>query len=438
MKKEVVILGGGFAGLAAGVELATRGHKVFLFEKRGVLGGRAYSFTDPSTGSVMDNGQHIFMGCYTATLRFLETIRRRDQVRFQRDLRVSFAAPGQGKVSLRTWPLSAPWNLAAGLAFFPGFSFVEKLRFLKVWSGLRRNGKNLDRKTVSEWLASLGQGERVRRRFWDLLAFAALNDHPDLCSAGSFEPVLREALFSTRKGSRIGFSRVGLTELYADPARELIEKLGGHVFLNTPATRLHFSETEFSEVELRDGRRISPDCLVLALPFTSLRSLLPERMIYQDPFFHPIHSLKSSPIVAINLWFDRDFVETDFVGFWETRVHWLFNKGRIFGRKDPYYSLVISGARDELKIPGPDLVQIALDELHRLFPKAASARLLHSHVQKEPEATLSPTVGTVRLSQKTPYPNLYLAGDWTDTGLPATIEGAVRSAYRVVEMIDLS
>ncbi|MBI4374396.1 MAG: FAD-dependent oxidoreductase, partial [Deltaproteobacteria bacterium] len=168
--------------------------------------------------------------------------------------------------------------------------------------------------------------------------------------------------------------------------------------------------------------------------------ILPEWMVYQDPLFQSLRLMKPSPIVAINLWFDRDFVGRDFIGFWETRVHWLFNKGRMLRDKSgrSYYSLVVSGARDELNRSASELVTLALKELESIFPEFGSANLLHSHVMKEPEATLSPAVGTLslRLPQKTPYRNLFLAGDWTDTGLPATIEGAVRSAERVARLIE--
>ena len=438
MKKEVVILGGGFAGLAAGVELAARGHQITLFEARGRLGGRAYSFRDPATGSILDNGQHLFMGCYRATTAFLKRIGRLGDLRFQKNLTVDFSGPSERGARFRAWPLPAPWHLIGGVLGFRGWTLREKLAFFKIRGAIRGNG--LDDKTVPEWLGELGQSARVRSRFWEPLSFAALNDDPRISSAALLEPVIREALLSGRRGSRIGFSQVGLSELYVEPSREFLEKNGGRVFLKTPAVKIHFSGREMKEVEFRDGRRIAPETLVLAVPFFALRKLLPDWMIYQDPFFHLLHQLKSSPIAAINLWFDRNFVDSELVGLWGTRVHWIFNKGRILrnGSGPPYLSLVISGAREEMQVKGPQLIEMALGELASVFPRMSGARLLHAQVTKEPEATLSPVVGVekLRLPQKTPYKNLYLAGDWTSTGLPATIEGAVRSANRVVEMIE--
>lgn len=450
-KKEVVILGGGFAGLSAGVELADLGHHVTLIERKGYLGGRAYSFRDPASGSLMDNGQHVLMGCYRDTLAFLEKIGTRRLVHFQKNLSVDFAEPnGKRPVRFRALPLPNPFHLLTGFLMFGGLSLKDK------WSALRlgryfNGGASLialDDMTVPAWLDRLKQTPRLQDRFWNPLVYAALNDRPEVSSAELFAAVLREALFSGRKGGRIGISKVGLSDLYTEAALDFIEKRGGQILLKTPVQKLHFRGHEFQEVELEGGRRLSAEILLSTVPFTVLRKILPENLLYQDPFFAGLTQLQTSPIVAINLWFDRPITDRPFIGFWGTRVHWLFNKGMYFakqslpGGKDspPYVTLVISGAREEMKISGPDLAAMALRELETLLPKVQNAKLLRSSVTKEPEATLAPMPGVskFRPSQKTPYRNFFLAGDWTATGLPATIESAVRSAKRAVEWITAS
>jgi hypothetical protein len=182
---------------------------------------------------------------------------------------------------------------------------------------------------------------------------------------------------------------------------------------------------------------VSAEALLVTVPFTALKKILPDSFLYQDPFFSPLSALTTSPIVAINLWYDRPITTRPFVGLWGTRVHWVFNKRGAFGDR-PYLSLVISGAREELQTPGPQLIESAVRELESVFPEARTAKLLRATVSKEPEATMAPAVGVekLRLSQKTPYKNFFLAGDWTATGLPATIESAVRSAKKAVELID--
>jgi squalene-associated FAD-dependent desaturase len=436
VKKEVLIIGGGFAGLAAGVGLVSLGHPVTVIERRGHLGGRAYSFKDPASGAVLDNGQHILMGCYRETLKFLETIGTLDKVDFQRDLAVDFAAPGLGPCRFRALPLPSPLHLLSGFWLFRRFSLRDKLAVLRMKKGVADGDQGLDQMDVNRWLRTMGQTDRLIERFWDPLTLAALNDRPELSSAALLHAVLKEALFSGRTGSRIGVPKVGLSELYTEAARDFIERKGGHFLLKSPVARLHFRGREISEVELEGGRRVSAEALLVTVPFTALRKMLPESILYEDRFFAPLSGLTVSPIVAVNLWYDRPITTRPFVGLWGTRVHWIFNKKEAFGGA-PYLSLVISGARDELQIPGPKLIEIAVSELQSVFPEAREAKLMRATVSKEPEATMAPAVGVEkhRLSQKTPYKNLYLAGDWTATGLPATIESAVRSAKKAVELI---
>lgn len=435
-----MIIGGGFAGLAAAVELVSRGHHVTLIERKGHLGGRAYSFQDAATGSVLDNGQHVLMGCYRDTLEFLKKIGTEDCVFFQRNLAVDFAS-GEGKLKkLRAWPLPSPLHLLGGLFFFGGLSWSDKLSLLRLQKRHICEGDNtLDRKSVSSWLAERHQSERIRKRFWEPLSLAALNDRPEESSAALFAAVLREALFAGRKASRIGIPRVGLSDLYTEAARDYVERKGGHFLLKSPVLRLHFRGGEFQEAELEGGRRISAEVLLVTVPFTALRKILPEELLYEDSYFKGLSHLQTSPIVSIHLWFDREITKSPFVGFWGEPVDWMFNKGHYL--KDdhpPYVSLVTSGARRSLQVQGPQLVEQAIGVLTRTFPEVGRARLIRSVVTKEPEATMAPAPGAsrYRLSQKTPYRNLFLAGDWTDTGLPATIESAVRSANKAVEFIE--
>lgn len=435
-KKEVLIVGGGFAGLAAGVELSSRGHHVTLIERRSHLGGRACSHRDPVTGSTVDNGQHILMGCYRDTIAFLDKIGTRDRVTFQKNLSVDFGRPGGKPVRFRSPPLPSPLHLLGGFLFFRGLSWRDKYSLLRMGKALRNgngggNPGKPDQATISDWLTKSGQTRGIQERFWDPLALAALNDRPERSSAALFQTVLKEALFSGRKGGCIGLPNVGLSDLYTEAARDYIERKGGQVLTKAPVVRLHFQGREFGDAELEGGRRISAESLLVTVPFTALRKILPEALLYEDPFFSSLSRLSVSPIVAINLWLDREITQRPFLGLWETRVHWVFNKKE-------YLALVISGARDELKIPGPELIEMAKEELRSVLPSMARAKVLRAVVTKEPEATLAPAVGVsrFRLPQKTPYRNLFLAGDWTDTGLPATIESAVRSANKAVELIE--
>ncbi len=437
-KKNVLIIGGGFAGLAAAVELVSGGHSVTLIERRSHLGGRAYSYPDSATGATLDNGQHVLMGCYRETIRFLKTIGTLDRVRFQKNLGVDFAIPGGGLVPFRAWPLPAPLHLMGGLLSFRGLGWRDKWRLMSMNRRALQPSMESRDQTVNSWLEGRGQTENAIRRFWGPLALAALNDRPERSSANLFAAVLREALFQGRRASSIGIPSAGLSDLYVDAARDYIERKGGHLLLKASVHRLHFDLQEVREVELDGGRRISAENLLVTVPFSALRKILPEERLYGDPFFSGLGQMEASPIVSLHFWYDRPVMKKPFVGFWDEPVDWMFDKGHYFKEaRSPYVSLVISGARDSLHTPGPQLIDQARGVIEKYFPEAGAARLIRTVVTKEPEATMAPAPGVsrYRLPQKTPYRNLFLAGDWTSTGLPATIESAVLSAKKAVEFI---
>lgn len=432
---EVLIVGGGFAGLAAGVELARQGRRVRLLEQKPHLGGRARSFLDRASGSVVDNGQHLFMGCYHATIRFLETIGTLEHVWFQPKLAVHFLDKGGRLTRLEAGNLRAPWHLLVGVLRSRSFSLREKLEVLRLGRALdsrRSPGDGIQPgTTVEQWLSRLGQSEGLRRNFWDLLCIAAMNEDPRIASALLFERVLRLALFSSPGDSRLGIARVGLSDCYTQAAAAYIEARGGSVELGRNVTSLRVSDGACRGVGLASGETLEASTVIAAVPWHQLALLLPGDLLRSDPFFGAPLALRPAPIISINLWFDRAVTDLEFVGLRGTTIQWLFNKGKILGSGQNYVSLVLSGAHDHVGRPKEELLEVALRDLAELLPAARAARLEHSLVIKERFATFSPTWAAeqVRPRARTPVRGLILAGDWTATGLPATIEGAVQSGY---------
>jgi squalene-associated FAD-dependent desaturase len=449
MGDEIIVVGGGFAGLAAGVALAQAGRRVRLLEQKPHLGGRACSFLDPATGSVVDNGQHLFMGCYHQTIEFLKTIGTLDRVRFQPGLSVKFLESDGGLSALECPRLPAPWHLLVGVLRSGSFKWSEKFEVLRIRAALGRRGnspnghRNL---TVDEWLKGLGQSETLRRNFWNLICIAAMNEDPRIASAALFERVLKLALFSSSRDSCLGIARVGLSDCYTSAAAEFIAAHGGRVELNRNVTGLLVSAGVCEGVTLAGGEKVQAQTVLSAAPWNKFTSLLPGDLLRSEPFFTRILSLRPAPIISINLWFDRPVTDLEFVGLRGTTIQWLFNKSRILvdpgrapldsGLRNPesrlsYISLVLSGAREHIGRPKEDLLAMAMRELQGLLPAAKQAKLVHSLVVKERFATFSPCVGVedFRPPAATPVRGLYLAGDWTATGLPATIEGAVKSGY---------
>jgi len=435
--KDVVVIGAGFAGLSAGVALAERGFRVAVLERKPALGGRAYSFEDPDTGDFVDNGQHVLMGCYTESLDFLRKIGSGDKLVFHRDLEIEMLAGPGRSATLRTARLPGPFHMSAALMRYRHLSVGERLSVvrggLKMLKMRRRERSALEKMTVADLMATLKQGDNARRAFWYPLSIATLNDEPELSSAALLAEVLKRAFFSKRSDSAFVYSRVGLSDLYCPGAREFIERTGGVV-----ATRAIVESIETgadglaARVHLRDGRQLGAANFISAAAPHHLLRMLPEGAV-ADPFFARLGELETSPIICVHVWFDREVTRSAFVGFIGTQTQWMFNKRKIFerhGERHPgYLSFVISGARKLIDRSNEEILDLVTGDLGAMIPAARNAKIVKAIVLKEKQATMAPAPRSYQLRPHaaTPIPNLFLAGDWIQTGLPATIESAVIS-----------
>lgn len=438
MKKTAIVIGGGWAGLSAAVELADRGFQVTVLEQSGRLGGRASSFYDEKSGETVDNGQHLFMGCYAHTIRFLDKIGSLDKLAFQKNLSVDFVDTDSRAFRLKCWPLPGPLHLFGGLWGLDSLSLREKWAARKVYLAVKswKGGDSFKALTAAQWLKGLGQSDRSLRHFWDPVIIATLNELSSVADADSLALVLREAFFGDRKRSRIGIATVGLSELCGPTAVQYLSRRGGEVLHNQLVTAIDVRDGRVRQLTMRDGSARAADVYVSAVPFFILKNLLPETLL-KEPFFFGIQNLTASPIFSVTLWFDREITSRLFAGLLDTRAQWLFNKTKIMetSRTHGYVTLVISAAREHLDKTNDQILAFCLDELRRCFPRSRDARLLKWLIQREKNATLSPCVGHSRHRppQKTPIENFFLCGDWTDTGFPATIESAVLSGVKAAE-----
>ncbi|MBI4165731.1 MAG: FAD-dependent oxidoreductase [Acidobacteria bacterium] len=433
---EVLIIGGGLAGLSAGVALAGAGRRVRVLEQSPHLGGRARSFLHAPTGDIVDNGQHLLMGSYHSTLRFLTEIGTRDRIALQPSLRIHFVEPPGTLSTLECPPLASPWHLLAGVLRSDAFSWSEKLEISRLGRAVRQGYECTDL-TVEEWLTKLGQSERVKRGFWDLISIAALNENPRRASAAVFARVLKLALFTSASDSCLALPRVGLGDCYTDAARSYIKARDGETVLGGRVESLMVRDGSCEGVRFADGSSSQAGTIISAVPWHEFVRMLPAELLRAAQYFMNILSLRPAPIISISIWMDRAITELDFAGLRGTTVQWIFNRGRILGSGRHHYSLVLSGAHEHIGRSKEELLQIALSDLARLFPAARDSKVIHSLVIKERFATFSPAVGVdaVRPAAKSPIRGLFLAGDWTATGLPATIEGAVQSGYTAAEHV---
>jgi hydroxysqualene dehydroxylase len=435
--RDVVVIGGGFAGLSAAVALADRGFRVALLERKPALGGRAYSFEDPDTGDFVDNGQHVLMGCYDETLDFLRRIGSGDKLVFHQDLEIEMLAGPGRSARLRTARLPGPLHMTAALMRYRHLSLGERMSVvrggLRMLGMRRRERAALEKLSVAQLMDVLRQSENSRRSFWYPLSIATLNDEPEVSSAALLAEVLKRAFFSRRKDSAFVYSRVGLTDLYCPGARRVIEDAGGVVAEHALVEALEVGEDgDIARVRLRDGRSLGAANFISAVSAPQLLRMLPESAV-ADRFFARADELGSSPIICVHVWLDREVTRSAFVGFIGTATQWMFNKRRIFerhGERHPgYLSFVISGARKLVDRPNEELLDLVMGDLGAMIPAARAAKVVKALVLKEKQATMAPAPRSYELrpTTVTPLANFFLAGDWVQTGLPATIESAVIS-----------
>lgn len=439
--KRVTIIGGGFAGLAAGVELARRGVAVVICEARPRLGGRAYSFRDEASGNVVDNGQHAMMGCYTETLAFLGRIAASRKVVRQRNMRVDMVDVRRGSGTIACPPFPAPFHMLGGVLRYRLLTPGERLRALTAGVRLlamrRRRDARLATTTVAALLAELGQSANACASFWYPVATATLNEVPERAAAAPFAEVLARAFFGSRADSTFVLPAVGLSELYTDDARRYVEARGGRIECHAPVVRLTLDEGRVAGVELRDGRQIPADACISAVPPRALGPLLPDAARPSG-----LDAFETSPIVSIHLWYDRPVLTGTFVGLVGTTTQWLFDRSALTGEGvangQRCVSAVVSADRALAAREPDEIAATVAADVRATQPLARAARLLHTVVVKEKQATIATTPAALRLRPRpeTAIPNLALAGDWTDTGLPPTIESAVLSGHRAASLIE--
>ena len=435
LPKTVAILGGGLSGLSAARRLLHHGYRVKLLEKRPFLGGRAYSFVDLESGVEVDNGQHVFLGSSTYYIDFLKAIGAIDKTYLQDRLRAEVVLDGKRGI-LSSTPYLGRLHLLPSFMRYPHLGLKDKLLalygLLRVAQANRsKHAESLDTETCYQWLKRHRQTDRAIQNLWNLFILPALNDDVRDAGADMALMVLQEALLKKPADAAIGFSRVGLTSLAGEHGRRYIEERGGQLILGKAATTMHLHDGRVSGIGLSDGQLIEADAYVCAIPFEALLQVLPDELA-GDGFFSRAAGLNSSPIVGIHLWYDRAIMDQDFVAFLGTPVQWVFNKSLIQGTngsEGQYVYISLSGAWPHVDKPKEALRKTFVDEMARLFPCARDARVVGFLAVKERSATFRSEPGAAkhRLPQATPVPNLFLAGDWTDTGWPSTMESAVRS-----------
>jgi len=432
---DVVVVGAGCAGLSAACALADAGARVVVVEARPVLGGRTFATRDKTSGDWVDNGQHVLLGCYHDTLAYLSRIGTRDRLHVQSSLAVPMIDTAGRASELRCPALPSPLQLVAGVLGWPALSWPDRLSVLGMARALdAQSQREAESMTVREWLRRWGQADRLVELLWEPLAVAALNQPIDRASAGTFVEVIRRMLGPGPDDAAMVLPARSLTNVFVEPAVAYLERHGGAVLAGV-AGRVLVKDGRVDGVRVRD-KHLRASAVVSTVPWHGLAGLFDEMPAALADTARHAAAMAASPIVTVNLWFDGPVLDTPFVGLPGRSFQWAFEKRLFAPGHATHVSLVCSGAEDIVGQTNAGLVALACGELTAAVPAAARARFVRGTAVRDRSATFSLVAGQPpRPSTHTGLRGFFLGGDWTDTGLPATIESAVVSGHRAARAV---
>jgi squalene-associated FAD-dependent desaturase len=435
-KKTVAVIGGGVAGMSAACALAEAGFRVRLIERRSYLGGRASSYLHPGVGETIDNCQHVLFGCCTNLQGFYRRIGVADRIHWTTDM--TMIEPGGRRSTLGPSWLPAPLHGLPKLLTAHAFSFADKVALGRAFRALMRPVAQDSTENLADWLKRHKQTSGAVNRFWRLVIASALNAEIDEIALPYAAKVIRELFMNSAFAGSMGMSTVPLSELYAR-VTPYLEACGGSVLFNTSVEGADWDEETLQwTLRTRAGELIS-DFVIAALPFEGMAKLLPGLPPAEgaDTLAAQIERHEHWPICSVHLWFDREITELEHAVMLDREIHWMYNQSRLQGRGGNYIELVVSATRAFAALPRDEAIAQALRELAEFFPIVKEANVEKVALVKEVRATFGvpPGIDASRPGAVSPWPNLFLAGDWVRTGWPSTMESAARSGHLAAEAV---
>jgi zeta-carotene desaturase len=438
--KRVVVIGGGVAGIAAATALAEAGLTVEIYEKRPLLGGRASSFIERETGERLDVCQHGTMRCCTNLADLLERLGVHDRIRYF-DVIEFLDSAGKRSV-IAGCGLPAPMHTSLSFLAFRSLGLRDKIAIARGMLAMVRAKPEPKYETldIGTWYRQQKQTERAIRRFWEPVLVSACNENLSRISCAHAFKIFRDGFLLHPQAYHFGIPRVPLGTLYTEPTQDYLQKRGGSVHLRAIVERVHLEEGRLAGITLSNGRSVTADCFVSALPFDLLLKLLPTEATQGVPYFDNLRRIEFSPIIGVHLWFDRPIDCPHAVALLDRPTDWIFNKTLNFdlpSESGTYLSMVISADRELTARTNREVLEQVIADVHAALPQTRTAVILKSQVLKERKATFSPVPGveSLRPDQRSPIENLYVAGEWTNTGWPSTMESAARSGYLAAERL---
>lgn len=424
--KRVIVVGGGFAGLSASVYLTENNFEVTLLEASPKLGGRAYSLYNQKFDDQYDNGQHILMGCYDETLSFLEKIGSSNNIEFQNSLHVPFVIKGGQVVELSTYKNLYPLNLCWGILNYKILSFKERLKVIDFFLDLLCcYSCDLKDKTVKEWLECKKQSENSIKSFWKILVVGTLNTTCEKASAEIFSEILKRIFLNGNKAATIVLPKTSLEKFYLENANRFIKAKNGEIIFSDRVDRIEVKNNKIHKIVTENKSYSDFDFAIMAVPEYAVKKIMDNSNIRLN-----LPEFEYSSILNVHLWLKENPFKEKFYGFIDSKIHWLFNHGK-------HISLTTSSADNLINLENSEIIRHLCSEIELYFPIFRTEKVINSHVIKEKRATFVPdTLSTGRRKDfNWQLENFILAGDWTNTDLPATIESAVSSGKIAAEKV---
>lgn len=417
-----LIIGAGFSGLSAAVKLSEKGFNIKILEASPKPGGRAYSFVDKETGSTIDNGQHILMGCYRYTLDFLKIIKASNKILIQDKLKVVFVKEGFKIFNLESAFGFYPINLAIGILLYKALTFSERISVIKLFIKLFFiNSNNISELSVRKWLENEGQNENTQKCLWEIIAVGALNTNLESASAKIFADILKEIFLRGNFNTKIIIPAEGLTEMYCNQAIDFIKTRNGEINFSEEVLGFNIKNDNIISVKTDKNIYENFDYVISTIPPFALERISTESVNNL--------SVKYSSILTVHIWLKENNLKEKFYGFIDSTIHWVFNHKE-------HITIVVSDADKLIEKSKEELFEITIKELDE-YLSIKKENISTYKIIKEKRATFVPSKEflNIRPTHETKIKNLILAGDWVQTGLPSTIESAVKSGYMAAEKV---